>query len=112
MTVLEYMTKHRGYRVVGCTTVSASVLYRFQKSRTKVDIEVMPDSVLKVTVENETRIIPSPDVIKAALKEKMSDDAATIRMLSQVLDKLLRKHRGDVEADVQDAMSRHARQKM
>lgn len=114
MTVKQYLEMHRGFTSTGAALSGHSIIYHYRDRYGKeLTTETMPNGSTKVTLENETRIVPSAEDILSALNDSSIDkEEAVIRIFSQVLDKLLRKHRGDIHGDVVDTMERHARQQL
>ena len=109
----RFMENDLGWKTLKARTAGHTVSYLMQepgKNKHLVVLEVHADDTCKVTLEGETRTIPSRQDIGVALGlESIATKLQQGRILSQVLDELLRRHRGHTQADVEDMMDRFAR---
>lgn len=102
---------------LGWTTKSAglsgnSIHYTMQhpSQPTTVNLEIKADDSCEITLEGETKLIPSREALTAALKlPRAATKLDQGRILSQVLDELLRRHRTVTHAAVEDMMGRYSR---
>ena len=105
----QFMEQELGWKAIQARIVGHSTLYLMRKGKHVLQMEAKPEGDYVLTYARESRIIPNLDDITKALKLKTK---ATVldqaRILDQVLDKLVRKHRGSTEAEVQDMMRRFA----
>lgn len=109
----RFMEKELGWRTLVAKTSGHSVKYLMQEPGSEphlIELEVKADDSCSLTLEGESRTIPSRQDIGTALRlGKIATKLQQGRILSQVIDELLRRHRGATQADVEDMMERFSR---
>ena len=109
----KFMEQDLGWRTLRAKTCGHSVHYLMQepgRGGHYLDLEVKADDTCELTLDGETRVIPSRQDIGVALNlNKTATKLQQGRILSQVIDELIRRHRTVTQADVQDMMEKFAR---
>lgn len=104
-----------GWKTLQAKTAGHSVLYLMRDSSDKhtVLFEFKADGSIAVTYDNETRQVPNrQDLGKALGLLGPATKHDQVRILDQVLEKLVRRHREETQAMVEDMMARFGRGKL
>lgn len=115
----KFLEKELGWKTLQAKTAGHSVLYLMRDATDKhtVMFEFKASGSVGITYGGETRIIPDPkSVVKAlGLPDNLPEEeqiSVQRRVLDQALDKLIRKHREETQAMVEDMMERFGRGKL
>lgn len=105
-----FLEKELGWKTLQAMTAGHGIMYLVEdpSGRYKVVLEIKADRSIRVTLGGETRNIPNPEAIGEVLGRKATKlDQG--RILYQVLEKLMRKHREPTKAEIEDMMERFSR---
>lgn len=109
----KFMEQDLGWKTIKARTYGHSVTYLMKEpsnGKHYIELEIKADDTCDITLNGETRTIPSrQDITKALNLKKAATKLEQGRILSQVIDELIRRHRTVTHADVEDMMAKFAR---
>jgi hypothetical protein len=104
----SFMEKDLGWKCIKARTSGQDIHYLMQKGNQVLQLETKADGSYLIAYCQENRIIPNLELIAVALKLQKATKLDQCRILSQVIDMLLSRHRGATESEVQDMMQSFA----
>ena len=109
MNYKKYLEEHTNWAVQSVHTQAQSVVYKWRRPGVPgtLEMELLPEAAVVLTLGNERRTIPSPDVVSKVYGREATD-MDMLKLFNQVLMRLEESCKGDMR-DIEQAFGRYSR---
>jgi len=107
--MIKKFLEEQGWHAAGAGLAGLGTIYLFKRGPQRLQVELCANQTIKLTYDDETRIVPDRIQIAKALNKEEATDDDVIRLFSRVLDTMIEQHRDPNSAEIQDNFARFSR---